>query len=48
MPDSTVDSGKIAMGTGSFCRIGALPLRLFIDVMMLCWKKFQKRMPAST
>ena len=40
-------TGKTALGTGSFCRMPALPRRLFMEATMLCEKKFQKRIPAS-
>ena len=47
-PDSTVASGKTAFGTGSFWIRPALPRRLFIEVTMLCEKKFQNSSPART
>ena len=47
-PAITVATGKTACGTGSFLSSAALPRRLFIELMMLCEKKFQNSTPAST
>ena len=47
-PEMTTATGKTDFGTGSFWISPPLARRLFIDVTMLCEKKFQNSRPART